>query len=312
MRPASSRPARRRARGRARAESRDCRAARRASRGHCPAAAARTYVCPREPAAARRGRGLCPRLRRGAPRRAAHRPWAALRRGALSAGERQRARAGAKVGERALATIDVGSLVAGALVLGVLALVRGRVMRALAAVALVGVSVGSAELLKHGLPRLPWVLPPGRAATIPSGHAAVAVSLGLALVLAAPPLLRPTAALVGAAYAAAVGFSLIALGWHYPSDVAASSLPLRLLGVRRRRRRGGQTPPARVLCPRARARARRRDRRAARRGVPRKPAPDCGRGAAQRGSLVATGALVGVLSLATFAVLTPLLEEGRP
>jgi predicted thioesterase len=29
-------------------------------------------------------------------------------------------------------------------------------------------------------------------------------------------------------------------------------------------------------------------------------------------SLIATGALVGVLSLATFAVLAPLLEEGPP
>jgi len=34
--------------------------------------------------------------------------------------------------------------------------------------------------------------------------------------------LRPTAALIGATYAAAVGFSLVALGWHYPSDVAAA------------------------------------------------------------------------------------------
>jgi hypothetical protein len=58
--------------------------------------------------------------------------------------------------------------------------------------------------------------------SFPSGHAAVAVSLGLALVLAVPSVLRPLAALIGAAYAAAIGFSSVALGAHYPSDVVAS------------------------------------------------------------------------------------------
>jgi membrane-associated phospholipid phosphatase len=217
-----------------------------------------------------------------------------------------------RVGERALATIDVGSLVAGALALAGLALVRGRVTRALAAVALVGVSVGSAELLKHGLPRLPWVLPPDRAPTIPSGHATVAVSLGLALVLAAPPLLRPTAALVGAAYAAAVGFSLIALGWHYPSDVATSfclcgfwaSVAGGVVGGRPRRL--AFTVPALVLALAAVAGG----LLVAAYIASRHPAAVAE--VRSRTSLVATGALVGMLSLATFAVLTPLLEERRP
>jgi hypothetical protein len=48
------------------------------------------------------------------------------------------------------------------------------------------------------------------------------VSLGLALVLAAPSVLRPTAAVVGAAYGAGIGLSVIVLGWHYPSDVVGS------------------------------------------------------------------------------------------
>src|SRR5258705_2193246 len=55
-------------------------------------AAARTYVCPREPAVAERGRGLCPGPRRGVPRCAPHEPRALLRRGALPAGQRERAR----------------------------------------------------------------------------------------------------------------------------------------------------------------------------------------------------------------------------
>ena len=216
------------------------------------------------------------------------------------------------VGNRALATIDVGSLIAGALVLGVLALLRGRVMRALAAVALVGISVGSAELLKAVLPHLPWVLPPGRAATIPSGGAAVAVSLGLALVLAVPPLLRPTAAVVGAAYAAAVGFSLVALGWHNPSDVAASFCLCGFwacvagLVVGGRPRRLVVSVPALLLALAAVTGGLLVAAFLASRH------PSAVAELRTSGSLVVTGALVGVLSLAVFAVLAPLLEEARP
>ncbi len=41
----------------------------------------------------------------------------------------------------------------------------------------------------------------------------------LCAVLAAPVHLRPLVAAVGAAYAVAVGFSLLILAWHMPSDV---------------------------------------------------------------------------------------------
>jgi len=125
-------------------------------------------------------------------------------------------------GARALRTIDVGSVALAVLFLVALAVVRRRVERAAAAVAIVACSVGSAELLKHGLAHVPHGLSAGRAATFPSGHTSVAVSLGLALVLAAPPVLRPTAAVLGAAYAAGIGLSLVVLGRHYPSDVVGS------------------------------------------------------------------------------------------
>lgn len=111
-------------------------------------------------------------------------------------------------------------LVALALVV-VLAVLRQQVARAGAALAIVFCSVGSAEMLKHGLPHL-GAVPAGRAPSWPSGHTSVAVSLGFALVLAAPPVLRPAAALAGAAYAGGVGLSLILLGWHFPSDVVGS------------------------------------------------------------------------------------------
>jgi membrane-associated phospholipid phosphatase len=58
----------------------------------------------------------------------------------------------------------------------------------------------------------------------PSGHATAAMSLGLCLVLVVGPRLRPLAALAGAGYAIAVGYSLVSGGWHLPSDVLGGYL----------------------------------------------------------------------------------------
>lgn len=125
-------------------------------------------------------------------------------------------------GARVLRTIDFGSVGLAVLLLVALGVARRRAGRAAAAVGLVACSVGSVELLKHGLAHVPHALPPGRPASFPSGHTSIALSLGLALVLAAPSVLRPTAAVLGAAYAAGIGLSLVVLGWHYPSDVAGA------------------------------------------------------------------------------------------
>jgi membrane-associated phospholipid phosphatase len=125
-------------------------------------------------------------------------------------------------GERALRTIDVSSILIALVLLFALAALRGRFAHAVAAVAVVVASVASAELVKHGLPHVAHGLPDGRPPTWPSGHTSIAASLGLALVLAAPPVLRPVLALVGAAYSAGIGLSVVVLGWHYPSDVVGS------------------------------------------------------------------------------------------
>lgn len=55
----------------------------------------------------------------------------------------------------------------------------------------------------------------------PSGHATAAMALALGLVMVVGPRFRPAAAVAGAAFAAAVSFALLALGWHFPSDVLA-------------------------------------------------------------------------------------------
>lgn len=62
-------------------------------------------------------------------------------------------------------------------------------------------------------------LSPVAAASWPSGHATAAMSLALCSVLAAPARMRPAVAALGAAFAVAVSYSFLTLGWHYPSDV---------------------------------------------------------------------------------------------
>ncbi len=126
-----------------------------------------------------------------------------------------------------LRTIDVSSL---ALFGGgtiVLALLRRRIGHALAiAGLLVGANV-TTQLLKPFLAdaSVPGVGPSQAAVgTFPSGHATVAMSLGLAAILAVPEGLRAVAALAGAGYATAVGVALVALEWHYPSDVVGGYL----------------------------------------------------------------------------------------
>lgn len=58
----------------------------------------------------------------------------------------------------------------------------------------------------------------------PSGHTTAAASIGVALVLIAPPRLRGLAIAIAAGLTAAVGISVVALEWHYPSDVLGGLL----------------------------------------------------------------------------------------
>lgn len=55
----------------------------------------------------------------------------------------------------------------------------------------------------------------------PSGHATASMILVLCLVVVAPERLRPLAAALGGAAAVGVACSVLLLGWHLPSDVAA-------------------------------------------------------------------------------------------
>jgi membrane-associated phospholipid phosphatase len=118
-------------------------------------------------------------------------------------------------------------IVGGALLVGVALLRRRLLMAAVVPVVLVGASACT-QLLKPALADL-RIIDAGAVSHVypgswPSGHATAAMSLALCLVLVAGPRLRPLAALVGAAYAIGVGYALVALGWHLPTDVLGGYL----------------------------------------------------------------------------------------
>jgi len=108
------------------------------------------------------------------------------------------------------------------------ALARGRPRMAVLVALLIGLTSVSSQLLKALLayPRSDELINGSRvtAEAFPSGHATAAMSLGIALVLVVSPRLRPLAALVGAALALGVSFSVVSMGWHFPSDVIGGFL----------------------------------------------------------------------------------------
>jgi len=110
------------------------------------------------------------------------------------------------------------------------ALLRKRPWAALAVGAIVLGANVTTELLKHivASPR-PGSLFPGGASPLPpaswpSGHSTAVMSLVLGAVIAAPARLRPAVTALGACLAIAVGYSVVATGMHYPSDVLGGFL----------------------------------------------------------------------------------------
>jgi len=114
------------------------------------------------------------------------------------------------------------------LVLCAVALVRGRRWSAVTVAGLLVITGATTQILKHVLvsPRFEVWLGTNQIGdgAWPSGHATAAMTLALCAVLVAPSRLRPTIAVLGGAFALAVGYALIVLAWHYPSDVIGGYL----------------------------------------------------------------------------------------
>lgn len=114
-----------------------------------------------------------------------------------------------------------------ALVLVAVALRRGGRRLAVAAALVLVLAPFTAELLKPLLAH-PHDLAGGShrvaAASWPSAHTTAATTLVLCAMLIVPAAWRPATALLGAAFALAVGISVMLLGYHMPSDVLGGFL----------------------------------------------------------------------------------------
>lgn len=129
---------------------------------------------------------------------------------------------------RLLDTISVSSLVLGTGAVVVIALARHRPHLALTAVVMILGANVSTQLLKKVVLDRPDLAVHEDAHEMsnwfPSGHATVAMSLAIALVLVVSVNARPWAALGGLAYATLVGAGTVTAGWHRPSDVIGAYL----------------------------------------------------------------------------------------
>jgi membrane-associated phospholipid phosphatase len=110
----------------------------------------------------------------------------------------------------------------------VVAAARALVWRAGAVAVLLVAAGASTQAVKHLLAQQRFEAWLGvhqvGAAAWPSGHSTAAMTLALCAVLVAPAALRPLVAVLGGAFAAAVGYAVLVLGWHFPSDVLGGFL----------------------------------------------------------------------------------------
>lgn len=126
-----------------------------------------------------------------------------------------------------LNAVSVASLAIATVVIAVIALARGRVLLTLVVTLFVVAANVTSQIFKWGLYRPNFGVDPERLSagnSFPSGHATVAMSVAIALVLVLPPKARGVGAVLGAVYAGVAGVATMSLGWHRPSDVVGSVL----------------------------------------------------------------------------------------
>ncbi|MEU7975311.1 phosphatase PAP2 family protein [Micromonospora sp. NPDC049089] len=129
--------------------------------------------------------------------------------------------------DKILNAMSVVSLLAATATIGFIALIRGRIALAITATLLIAGANVTTQLLKYGLNRPDYGVDPERAAvgnSLPSGHATVAASVAVALMLVLPRKVRAVGAFIGAGYAAVAGVATLSAGWHRPSDAVAAYL----------------------------------------------------------------------------------------
>jgi membrane-associated phospholipid phosphatase len=150
---------------------------------------------------------------------------AADRRALVGFGELQRPRLAELAGDVANLADPVPFALIGLVIVAV-AFVRGYPLVAVA----VGVVIAGANVTTQILKPL-LAYPRGTfgefdvaAEAFPSGHSTAAMSLALGAIMVAPARFRPLVGSVGALFALAVGFAVVSLDFHFPSDVAGGYL----------------------------------------------------------------------------------------
>jgi len=108
------------------------------------------------------------------------------------------------------------------------ALVRRRPGNAAAALLVVAGANLTTQMLKVllGHPRVQLALGADQIAwsTFPSGHVTAAASIAIAFAFALPRSLLPAVAALGLCLVSAVSYAVLALAWHYPSDILGGIL----------------------------------------------------------------------------------------
>jgi membrane-associated phospholipid phosphatase len=135
------------------------------------------------------------------------------------------------VTQQALDQVPTVSVVAGAVITGIITAVRRDLRTLLVAIVVALGAVVTTQVLKDLLLTRPDLGVEGYAGnSFPSGHTTVAAASALAVFLVSSPRTRWLAALLGSAFAAVAGVSTLANGWHRPSDVIAGFLVVAVWG----------------------------------------------------------------------------------
>jgi PAP2 superfamily protein len=119
-----------------------------------------------------------------------------------------------------LGRVSIGSVLAVSAVCVALAVARGRIRLATAALLVIAGANVSTQLLKVVLERSVLdVIAPN---SLPSGHTTVVASAVGALLLVSPRVLRLGVVVLGAFAVAVTGASTVVAGWHRPADIVAA------------------------------------------------------------------------------------------
>ena len=121
-----------------------------------------------------------------------------------------------------LDVISVASLALACVVIGLVAVLRRRFALAFAALATVGVANVLTQLLKRVVLDRPDLIGQGAVNSLPSGHATVAATAAVGLVMVTTPRWRSTAALVSVLFPISVAVAVVTASWHRPSDSIAA------------------------------------------------------------------------------------------